>query len=146
VGQHPATVYKIGCAARFEPQKDHDTLFRALGILRERGMSFECRLAGAGCEASNARLMDMIWRYGLADHVVPLGFVAHMGEFYRGIDLLVLSSPMASRCPLPFWRRRRWADLSWRRMRGRREPWLVRSTQSFRRAIPSNWQAPSNAF
>jgi glycosyltransferase involved in cell wall biosynthesis len=100
VDGHPAPTYKIGCAARFEHQKDHDTLFGALNILRERGMSFECRLAGAGCEPGNARLMEMIRHYGLVDHVVLLGFVSRMGEFYRGIDLLVLSSAYGESMPL----------------------------------------------
>jgi len=98
--QSGRSAHTIGCAARLDAQKDHETLFEALAILDARGFDFVCLLAGYGCDTGNPKLTRMIERHDLAHRIVPLGVMARMGRFYRSIDLLVLSSAYGESMPL----------------------------------------------
>ena len=90
----------IGCAARFDPQKDLPTLFAALAELRKRGRNVRLQLAGSGCVADNAALADALRAAGVASDVELLGPVTDMPAFYRSIDTVALSSSYGESLPI----------------------------------------------
>ncbi|WP_299890189.1 glycosyltransferase [uncultured Ruegeria sp.] len=87
----PARVF--GLAARFHPQKDFETFFRAFAIARRSVPDLTARLAGDGVTADNATLRDLLTENNLSeDSVVLCGDLHDMSNFYDSIDMLVLSS------------------------------------------------------
>ena len=90
----------VGCVARFEPQKDHATLLRALADLKARGVRLRCLLAGRGCEPGNRELGALVGGLGLRDEVEALGAIDGIADFYRRIDVLTLSSSYGESMPL----------------------------------------------
>lgn len=85
----PFTLLAIG---RLHVVKDHAFLIRACAQLQQRGMSFECLIAGSGGEWHN--LQSLIRESGLEDRVTLLGHVAHwnLGSWYDRADVVVLTS------------------------------------------------------
>ncbi|HWV59179.1 MAG TPA: glycosyltransferase [Sphingopyxis sp.] len=82
----------IGFVARFVPEKDHDNLFRALAILKRRGLQPACLLAGAGMDRQNAELVAMLEARDLIGDVVLLGQQDDIPALMNGLDLHVMSS------------------------------------------------------
>ncbi|MCC7320677.1 MAG: glycosyltransferase [Rubellimicrobium sp.] len=82
----------IGFVARFDPQKDHRTLLRALALLGERGVAPQCLLVGTGMEEGNAALAAMIAETGTADPVHLLGRRTDIPAVMNALDLHVMSS------------------------------------------------------
>lgn len=64
----PPRVLTIG---RLVEKKGHDTLIRAAGLLRDRGVAFRLRIVGEGVEW--ARLQRLVHELGLGEHVTFLG-------------------------------------------------------------------------
>jgi len=85
----PFTLLAIG---RLHAVKDHAFLIRACAQLQQRGVSFECLIAGSGGEWHN--LQSLIRQFGLDDRVTLLGHVAHwnLGLWYDRADVVVLTS------------------------------------------------------
>ena len=82
----------IVMSARFARQKDHLTLIRALGLLKDRGLSPMLRLAGAG-KASYRRAAEAeVARLGLADQVRFLGHHAAMPALLASTQICVLAT------------------------------------------------------
>jgi glycosyltransferase involved in cell wall biosynthesis len=90
----------IGCVARFEPQKDHPTLFAALSILAQRGQAFTCVLVGRGCEPDNSTLTRLARQYGIEDRLLLLGAVTEVETVYQYLDVVVLSAAYGESMPL----------------------------------------------
>jgi glycosyltransferase involved in cell wall biosynthesis len=88
-GPHPFTVLAVG---RLHPVKDHAFLVRACERLRDRGVDFECAIAGEGPE--RRRLERLIRECWLQDRVRLLGAVPRsaMDSLYRQANILVLTS------------------------------------------------------
>lgn len=82
----------IGMVARFDPLKDHENLITALQIVRERGGSFICLLAGAGMTSANKRMNTLLEQAGLEDCVRLLGPLDDVPALMNALDLHVLSS------------------------------------------------------
>lgn len=80
-------VVRIGMAARFTANKDHETLLCALALLPRR---FELHLAGDG--RRRPIIQRLAERLGLGERVRFLGAVEHMRDFYASIDIYVQSS------------------------------------------------------
>lgn len=78
-----------GMAARFSPEKNHDLLLDAAGILAGQGAGLRFLLAGDG--AQRKRIADRVRVEGLTDCVEMPGFVDR-GDFFDRVDLLVLCS------------------------------------------------------
>jgi glycosyltransferase involved in cell wall biosynthesis len=91
---------RIGCAARFTPQKDHRTLLTAVAELKRRGSPVELVLAGDGCDEGNVELVGWIRAAGLDGTVRCLGPVSDMPAFYRSLDAAVLASGFGEAMPL----------------------------------------------
>lgn len=98
------------CVARFHPQKDHETLFRAAARLVELGRDFQLLLAGGDPFYDHeARLRGVCDRMGLANHVRFLGIrddvplllaacdVFVLPSLYEGLGLVYLEAMAASR-------------------------------------------------
>ena len=82
----------LGMVARWDPQKDHTNLLRALGLLAGRGMAFRCALVGSGMAADNRSLSDLIRKMGLQDRVILGGPRDDIPALMNALDLHVLSS------------------------------------------------------
>jgi colanic acid/amylovoran biosynthesis glycosyltransferase len=87
-------VVTILCAARLLPVKGHEYLIRALAIVRARGISFRCDLAGDGPLRASVQLM--IAQADLREYVQLRGHVEHdrlVAELESGkYDIAVLAS------------------------------------------------------
>jgi colanic acid/amylovoran biosynthesis glycosyltransferase len=77
---------------RLHAVKDHAFLVRACARLRDRGLEFECAIAGEGPERQ--RLELLVRQDHLQDHVRLLGHVARhsMDALYRRADVVALTS------------------------------------------------------
>jgi len=60
-------------AARFARQKDHASLIRAAGLLRDRGTPVKIRLAGCGSSRHERKVRRLVTEFGLRDQVEFLG-------------------------------------------------------------------------
>jgi glycosyltransferase involved in cell wall biosynthesis len=89
----------IGCAARFDPQKDHAGLAAAFSRLPS-GPRMRLLLAGAGCTPDNAALMAALRAVGVAERTVLLGPWSEMPGFHAAIDLLVIGSAFGEALPM----------------------------------------------
>jgi glycosyltransferase involved in cell wall biosynthesis len=83
----PTPPYVLGMAARFAPEKDHETLLRALARLPE---VYSLWLGGDG--ALRSRLEALARQIGVDRRVVFKGRVRDMESFFRSIHLYVQSS------------------------------------------------------
>lgn len=77
---------------RLHAVKDHAFLIRACASLAERGVEFECSIAGDGPE--RGRLQALIRKCGVEDKVTLLGHVerSQMHSLYERADVVVLTS------------------------------------------------------
>ncbi len=83
----------VGMAARFDPQKDFETFFKAIAIAKERIPELVVFLVGGkGTRNDNKALSTMIDRTGMEGTIRALGLVPSINDFYNGVELLVLSS------------------------------------------------------
>lgn len=82
----------IGCIARFDPMKDHETLFTAAAILKDRGRDFRIVLAGRGCDRSNAKLVASLESHGVEREFILLGVVTNVADLYRSLTVVASSS------------------------------------------------------
>ena len=83
----------LGVAARFHPQKDYETFFRAAAMVLRRRPNVRFVAAGAGLSRDNLEVRNMMAAAGLPETAIELrGQVDDMAAFYRDIDVLVLSS------------------------------------------------------
>ena len=82
----------FGSVARFHPQKDHDSLLKALSIVALSRSDWVCVLVGEGIDDSNYKLTKAITDLGLTGRVFLLGAVDEPSALYRNLDLHFLSS------------------------------------------------------
>jgi glycosyltransferase involved in cell wall biosynthesis len=81
----------IGMVARWDPLKDHDTLFVALRQLA-RHRRVRCALIGPGMDGSNRPLGELLDRYALRSQVLLAGCREDIAAVMNALDLHVLSS------------------------------------------------------
>lgn len=82
----------LGMVGRFDPQKDHESLLRALGMLRYRGIDFRCVLIGNGVSPENDALSDRVEVENLNGRVLLLGPRRDIPAVMNALDVHVLSS------------------------------------------------------
>jgi glycosyltransferase involved in cell wall biosynthesis len=82
----------IGMVARFNPQKDHETLLAALAHVVTAGIDFRCILAGAGMDGSNQLIAHQSSMLGLVDRIILLGPRGDVPALMNAMDINVLSS------------------------------------------------------
>lgn len=88
----PATSLVLGHLARWDPQKDHRTLIRAVGRLIRQGGDVHLFLAGPAVSAENHRLMKWIEETGFSERFHPIGPVEDTPHFLAALDIFCLSS------------------------------------------------------
>lgn len=83
--------YKIGTASRLTKQKDIPTLFSALHLLKKTNIDdWQLRIAGVGSLEKD--LKQITKDLEIDAKVTWLGRIESMANFYKGIDIFVLSS------------------------------------------------------
>jgi glycosyltransferase involved in cell wall biosynthesis len=82
----------IGMVGRFDPQKDHANLLRALSIVKKEGIAFRCVLVGSNTDDKNDELSALIKNFGLEAEMLLLGSKDGISTVMNGLDLHVLSS------------------------------------------------------
>lgn len=82
----------VGFVARFDSQKDHDNLLRALAVLRARGQRPDCLLVGDGMDEANVALTSKIRELDLRGQVHLLGRRTDIPAIMNAIDIHILSS------------------------------------------------------
>jgi len=84
--------FKILNVARWEPLKDHYTLFAAARILKSKGILFELHLVGNGINENNKDLMDMIGEFDLDKEIMLLDVRNDIPQLMRSSNIYVSSS------------------------------------------------------
>ena len=82
----------VGLIARFDPQKDHETFFRAAGLLTRMHPGVQFVLAGRGVDSSNMEIQRWIREYALSDIVHLLGEQDDVQLIIAAVDLVASSS------------------------------------------------------
>lgn len=90
---------RIGCLARWHPQKDHETLIHSLSICKARGLDFKLILAGPNITIANKSLKILLARHNLHNDTLLLGPVWNCSDFFRRIDIHVVSSSFGEGFP-----------------------------------------------
>jgi glycosyltransferase involved in cell wall biosynthesis len=80
----------LGTAAAMTHQKGYDVLIPALKVLKERGVSFRCLIAGDGF--LRKEIDSEIERLELKDVASCLGFIEDVPAFLAGLDILTYPS------------------------------------------------------
>lgn len=82
----------IGHLARWDPQKDHATFVRAVGLLLKRGVAVRAVMAGPGVTPENEELSRWIAATGFPDRFERRGALDQTLPFYQSLDVFCLSS------------------------------------------------------
>lgn len=82
----------IVMCARFASQKDHNTLIRAVGILRDRGLTPPLLLAGGGKSWYRRSAQKLARHLGLAEQIQFLGHYSRVPELLMQNQICVLST------------------------------------------------------
>lgn len=94
-----ATQSLIGFVARLNPQKDHLNLIKAVSLLKARGVSVICALAGTGLEPKTSPLRDTIQKLALEENIKLLGPVEDIPALMNALDIHVMSSSFGEAFP-----------------------------------------------
>ena len=89
----------LGCVARFHPQKDHENLLRALKIVKQKKIPFECILVGHKINKKNKKLINMIKKFNLKDEVILLGPQKNIDKVMNLIDIHISASEYGEAFP-----------------------------------------------
>ncbi|WP_104201883.1 glycosyltransferase [Billgrantia saliphila] len=89
----------LGMVGRFNAQKDHKNLLRALAELKSRGVDFRCLLVGADLNAGNEILAEWIDELGLQNKIELLGLRSDIPAIMNRLDLHILSSSFGEAFP-----------------------------------------------
>lgn len=89
----------IGYVARFNPQKDHETLLAALALLKQQGQCPYCLLVGTGVDQNNTSLTERIAALGLSPFIYLLGRRNDIPAIMNAIDIHVMSSSFGEAFP-----------------------------------------------
>lgn len=82
----------IVMCARFARQKDHSTLIKAVGLLRDRGLTPPLLLAGGGKSRYRKSAQQLAQRLNLGDQVQFLGHYGNVPELLMQHQICVLST------------------------------------------------------
>lgn len=91
--------FLIGKVGRYDPQKDHYNLLRALSLVAAQKIEFRCVLIGKGLTEKNDALMAQITELGLHQRVMLIGQRTDIPAVMNALDLHVLSSSFGEAFP-----------------------------------------------
>jgi glycosyltransferase involved in cell wall biosynthesis len=85
--------FLVGMVARYDAQKDHETLLQALAEFDKTAQGeWKCILAGRGLSAENLELKTMISKFGLDRAIILTGPRSDVPSLMNALDCHVLSS------------------------------------------------------
>ncbi len=87
----------LGTAGRIEFEKGHSFLLQSVADIVQQGRSVELRITGEG--PLKRELQSLAEAQGLGERVKFLGWVPHVRDFYRDLDLFVVPSVNAEGLP-----------------------------------------------
>lgn len=91
--------YKICIVARWHPQKDFETIFQALDLIKYKNISFNITIAGSNTNSENKDLIALINKYKLNEYCSLLGEIDNINEIYESSHVTVLSSSYGEAFP-----------------------------------------------
>ncbi|THB68578.1 MAG: glycosyltransferase [Gammaproteobacteria bacterium] len=91
-----SNIFLIGMVARWDPQKDHKNLLKAISYLKSKYENFEVILVGKGLDSGNKSLINLIRYYQLEDKINLLGKRGDIPSILNALDIHVLSSASES--------------------------------------------------
>lgn len=89
----------FGMVARFDSQKDHANLIKALSILKKEKIDFRFVLVGSGSTTDNLELSSLIIEYDLDDRALLLGERNDIPALMNVFDINILSSAYGEAFP-----------------------------------------------
>ncbi|MGY6274892.1 glycosyltransferase family 4 protein [Methylomonas sp. MgM2] len=93
------TMPVLGMVARFDSQKDHTNLLKALAVLKADRHEFRCVLVGQGLSEENTIFLQLLDDYDLTDRTILLGPRNDIPDIMNAIDVHVLSSAYGEAFP-----------------------------------------------
>ncbi|MEM8501315.1 MAG: glycosyltransferase [Pseudomonadota bacterium] len=91
--------FAMGMVARYDAQKDHETLLKALRELKEDFPGFSCLLIGAGLTSENGALRHLVAELELQGNIKLLGIRNDVSRIVSALDLHILSSAYGEAFP-----------------------------------------------
>lgn len=91
--------FLLGMVGRYDPQKDHLNLLKALEIIISVYPDVCCVLVGSNLDSTNMALLEKIRSYNLIKNVKLLGQQTDVPAVMNGLDLHVLSSAFGEGFP-----------------------------------------------
>jgi len=88
----PEAAQLIGCVARVDPMKDHETLLRAFATLRQLHPAAQLVCVGTAVEPLATELKRLARQLQIADAIRWMERAGDLCELYSGLDVLCLSS------------------------------------------------------
>ena len=82
----------LGNVARYDPQKDHLNLIKALSLLHTENINFLCVLVGSNIDKNNVKIVDEIKKLKLSKKIILLGQTKNITNVMNGFDIHILSS------------------------------------------------------
>jgi glycosyltransferase involved in cell wall biosynthesis len=82
----------ICTVARYNPEKDHLNLFKAISLLKDDGILFFCVLFGSNIKNSNEYLVSLVKKFNLKKIVKLLGISNRINLIMSEIDIFILPS------------------------------------------------------
>lgn len=82
----------LGMIARYDPNKNHDGLLRALNLLKSSNNNFKVILVGRDLNNKNEELKDKIKKLGLKDYIFLLDQRTDIPAIMNALDINILSS------------------------------------------------------
>jgi glycosyltransferase involved in cell wall biosynthesis len=97
-GIGPETIL-YGMVARWNSQKDHQTLISSFSAACADYPAMKCLLVGEGCTSDNAELVGLIDRHRMTGRIIPIGPQHDIASVMNGIDFHILSSAYGEAFP-----------------------------------------------
>lgn len=82
----------LGMVARWNKQKDHGNLLKAIKILKEKNLDFKLILVGPQINEDNNDLLSIIEKNGIKEDILLLGPQDNVSAIMNALDIHILSS------------------------------------------------------
>lgn len=82
----------IAMIGRWDPQKDHRNLLKALALLQELKNNWKCMLIGPNMDSDNKELVELIKMHSLEEKILLVGPTKDICTVMSAIDIHILSS------------------------------------------------------
>lgn len=89
----------LGMVGRYNKQKDHENLLKALAEVKDRGHDFRCLLVGCDLDDQNRSLVHRIAELGLTSRIRLMGLRSDIAVVMNCLDLHILSSSFGEAFP-----------------------------------------------